>query len=128
MRAYLRQMPFVAVLGLAACQSGSDRDRYPVFFAPRSVKLSSTADAVIARAASDAIKEHARKVAVIGHAEAGRNLSADELLAMKRAANVAEALARQGVDGRIIQQKSRAPRNARNAVVASRTVTIEIDP
>lgn len=128
MRAYLRPMPFVAVLGLAACQGGSDRDRYPVFFEPRSVKLTSTADAVIARAASDAIKEHARSIDVIGHAEAGRNLSADELLAMKRAANVAEALARQGVDGRIIQQKSRAPRNAKDAVVASRTVTIEIDP
>lgn len=98
------------------------------YFCPRSVKLSSTADVVIARAASDAIKEHARKVTVIGHAEVGRNLSADELLAIKRAANVAEALARQGVDGRIIQQKSRAPRNAKDAVVASRTVTIEIDP
>lgn len=117
-----------ALVGLASCAHSGDRDRYPVFFEPASTTLSSTAGDIVARAAADARKQHANTVEVIGHAGAHGNLSADELLAMTRAKNVAAALQQAGVGEAHITQIALPPSNNQDAAVASRVVTIEIDP
>ncbi|AOX19780.1 OmpA family protein [Kozakia baliensis] len=117
-----------ALAGLAACANTSDRDRYPVFFDTASTTISPTGSDIIAKAAADARQQHAQTVQVIGHAGAHGNLSADELLAVTRAKNVSAVLAQDGVGNAKITQIAQAPANNQDASVASRVVTIEIDP
>ncbi|WP_051528282.1 OmpA family protein [Asaia astilbis] len=128
----MRRLPVLlsisALAGLAACSNGPDRDRYPVFFGPASTALSLAAQTIIDKAAADARDTHARTVEVIGHAGAGANLSADELLSVERAKVVAAALAKAGVGGAQISQIAHPPKNNEDASVASRLVTIEVDP
>ncbi|AQS86953.1 hypothetical protein AA101099_0828 [Neoasaia chiangmaiensis NBRC 101099] len=113
---------------LGACSTSSDRDRYPVFFDTASTTISPVASDIIAKAAADARNTHASTIEVIGHAGAHGNLSADELLAMTRAKNVAAQLATDGVGDAKITQFALPPSNNQDAAVASRVVTIEIDP
>ncbi|GBQ15223.1 OmpA family protein [Swaminathania salitolerans] len=117
-----------AFAGLASCSGGPDRDRYPVFFEPASTTLSATAQGIVDKAARDARDTHAKTVEVIGHAGAHGNLSADELLAVERAKIVASALHQAGVGEAQITQIALPPANNQDAAVASRVVTIEVDP
>ncbi|WP_158625387.1 MULTISPECIES: OmpA family protein [unclassified Asaia] len=128
----MRRLPVMlsvcAFAGLTACTGTGDRDRYPVFFEPASTTISPTAQSIIDKAASDARASHAKVVEVIGHAGARGNLSTDEMLSVERAKVVAAALTKSGVDGAQITQIARPPKNNEDARVASRVVTIEIDP
>lgn len=128
----MRRLPVIlsvcAMTGLASCMNDVDRDRYPVFFEPASTSLSSTAQAIVDKAAADARDHNAKVVEVIGHAGAHGNLSADELLAVERAKIVAAALHTAGVGTAQITQVARPPVNNQDAAVASRVVTIEVDP
>lgn len=114
---------------VAGCQSHSGRDLYPVFFTQASTDISPAASQIIARAASDARASHASVVEVVGHAAAhGSNLSANQLLAMERSKKVADALAADGIGNARIVQIARPPANSEDGAVASRHVSIEIDP
>ncbi len=128
----MRRLPVMlsvcALAGLSACTSGADRDRYPVFFEPASTAVSPTAQAIIDKAAADARDNHAKTVEVIGHSGAHGNLSADEMLSVERAKVVAAALTKAGVGGAQITQIAHPPKNNEDASVASRLVTIEVDP
>lgn len=128
----MRRLPVMlsvcALAGLAACTNGADRDRYPVFFEPASTTVSPTAQAIIDKAAADARDNHAKTVEVIGHAGARGNLSADEMLSVERAKIVAAALTKAGIGSAQITQIAHPPKNNEDASVASRLVTIEVDP
>lgn len=128
----MRRLPVMlsvfALAGLSACTGGADRDRYPVFFEPASTTISSSAQGIIEQAAADARDTHAKTIEVIGHAGARGNLSADEMLSVERAKVVAAALTQAGIGGAQITQMARPPKNNEDASVASRVVTIEVDP
>lgn len=128
----MRRLPVMlsvfALTGLSACNGGADRDRYPVFFEPASTTVSASAQNIINQAAADARDTQAKTIEVIGHAGAHGNLSADEMLSVERAKVVAAALTKAGVGAAQITQMARPPKNNEDAAVASRVVTIEVDP
>jgi len=121
----MRRLPLVLGLCLlAGCSTGSSR-KYVVFFTHGSATLDSTAQMIVSHAAKTAVDRGAGSVIVEGYAAAHGDLSADELLAIDRARNVADQLAHDGVAQSAIQQSPRAPSNE-NASVAARRVEIEI--
>ncbi|MCQ9155087.1 OmpA family protein [Acidomonas methanolica] len=128
-RSSLLGLSLMAAAFLGACTSGSGRDRYPVFFEAGSTTISPVGAQIVAQAAAEARASNAKVVEVVGHAAAhGTNLSAEELLAVDRAKAVAAELMKDGVGGAQITQIAHPPHNSQAGTVASRYVSIEIDP
>lgn len=119
----------IAALSVAGCTTtGSDRDKFVVFFTTGSTQLESAAANTVAAAAADARTKHSSSIEVEGYAAAHGNLSADEMLAMQRAKLVADTLRQDGVGSAVIHQTAHAPKNDAEAAVAARRVMIDVDP
>ncbi|OUI84567.1 OmpA family protein [Acetobacter orientalis] len=120
-----RLMTVLGLSLLAGCASEPPR-KYVVFFANSSVELDDAARNVIQQASELAQQNLSRVVQVEGYATAGNDLSADSLLAIKRAKLVAQQLQTDGVSGDRIRQTPRAPSNTEGSSVGSRRVEIEL--
>ncbi|NHN85392.1 OmpA family protein [Acetobacter musti] len=119
-----RLLPAVGLCFLAGCATGPGR-QYVVFFGSGSTALDDSARNVVSEAASWSAKRPGMTVEVEGYARSGKDLSADELLAIDRAKVVAQELIADGVPANRIVQKPRPPSNA-DGVVGSRRVEIEL--
>lgn len=120
-----RLLPLLSLSILAACAAQPAR-KYVVFFTNQSVELNDTARSVIAEVANKAQRHPGAIVQVEGYAAAGKDLSADALIAIQRAKLVADTLYEDGVSGDRIRQTPRAPTSGEGMTVGARRVEIEL--
>lgn len=118
-----RLLPIVILSLLAGCANVPAR-KYVVFFSPNSATLDEAAQNVVTEAAQIAERYPAGILKIEGYAAAGKDLSADELLAIDRTKVVSKQLVSDGVAENRLRQQPR-PTTGEDKSVAARRVEIE---
>ncbi|GBR54411.1 hypothetical protein AA106555_1662 [Neokomagataea thailandica NBRC 106555] len=118
---------FALTAALSACSTG-DRDSYVVFFDREDAVMSTTGQAIVAKAAHAALKENASNIRVAG--SSGQSGDPDTLkqLASDRAKTVAAQLAADGIDTSKITITTDTTTDVDASHVAYRRVSITITP